>query len=567
VGPARILARLRSWRLAASGVADDQRGNVIIMTAFFGVAACAALALAVDYGSIYYEKRRSQSAVDLAALAGAQAPQAAQVQVTDSLSRNAYSSREQLSVETGVYTADLAVPVANRFVAGAAPANAVRVDMTTRTPLYFGAAITGRDSVLLRSRAVAVNAQMTQFSIGSRLVGVQDGIANSLLSRITGSTVSLSAMDYNALAGASVDMFQFSKALATRLNMQGVTFNQLANASMTVGDAYSALSVLSREGSYSDPIPTALEQLANLSGAGSLALDLGKVVDFGPFGNQPVSDSPAVGANVGLMDLVTTAAMIANGTRQNQLDLGATILGLSSVTAYLAMGERTVQSPWLSLGDTDVVVRTAQTRLYVDAKVGGSGVLSGASVALPLYVELASGQARLDSLSCSRDGVANTQVALAVLPGLAELWLGTLNTGSLTTFTQTPTVSDAQIVSLPLVSVTGSGYVRGSTPSEQVVTFSYDDIQQLTAKSVSSSGISGSLVGSLLNNLSLNVSVGGLLSLGASSVTSALSSVLADALSPLDSFVDSLLSLAGVRLGQADVIVNGLRCDGSALVQ
>jgi len=552
---------------------DDTRGNVMIMTATFMTVAIGCLACAVDLGSIYFEKRRAQAAVDLAAMASAQGLSNARQRAVDTLTRNRYPTPNALNVETGTYAADIAVPVASRFTAGNNPANAARVTMTSRAPLYFASAILGKDSVELRTTAVAANSQMAQFSIGTRLAAVNGGIANALLSRTLGTTVSLSVMDYNALADAKVDVFKFSRALATQLRLQAATYSELAATTMRVSDVYSALTVLSRNGDLGpgQQVIDAITRLADLAAGTTSTFALGKLLSYGPYGNQPVAEGTgaAVHAMVGLLDLVTTTAMVANGQRQIQLDLGATIPGLARTVVTLVLGERMVTSPWLTLGGSDAVVRTAQTRVYLDVQVGGSGLLSAATVSIPLYLEVAAGEARLSNVTCG-SSTTDTSVTLAVQPTLAEAWLGTVNPAALTNFQVRPTVSSATMVNLNLllgsIKITGSGHVRSGSPTPQSVNFTYDEIQALTMKTVSSTNIAGSLVGSLLSNLDLNVSVLGL-GLGVSAITQALGGVLATALTPIDSVLQSVLQLAGVKLGQADVVVNGVRCDGSTLAQ
>ncbi|HKV00315.1 MAG TPA: pilus assembly protein TadG-related protein [Vineibacter sp.] len=552
---------------------EDTRGNVMIMTAAFMTVVLGCLACAVDLGSLYFEKRRAQTAVDLAAMASAQALNNARPRAVDTLTRNRYPTPNALSVETGTYTANIAVPVASRFTAGAAPANAARVTMTTRAPLYFASAILGRDSAEIRTTAVATNSQMAQFSIGTRLAAVNGGIANALLSRTLGTTVSLSVMDYNALAGAKVDVFKFSRALATQLHLQAATFNELANTTMRVSDVYTALTVLARSGDLGpgQQVIDAITRLADLAAGTTSSVLLGKLLSYGPYGNQPVAEGAGAGVNakVGVLDLATTTAMVANGQRQIQLDLGATIPGLARTVVTLAVGERMVTSPWLTLGGNDAVVRTAQTRVYLDVQVGGSGLLSAATVSIPLYVEVAAGEARLSNLTCGNSNT-DTSVTLAVQPTLAEAWLGTVNPAALTNFQIRPTVSRATMVNLSLllgsINITGSGHVRSGTPTPQSVNFTYDEIQALTMKTVSSTNIAGSLIGSLLGNLDLTVSVLGL-GLGVTPVTQALAGVLATALTPIDSVLQSVLELVGVKLGQADVVVNGVRCDGATLAQ
>ena len=51
-------------------------------------------------------------------------------------------------------------------------------------------------------RALAANASLATFSIGSRLLAVRDGLLNALLSAMLGSNINLSAMSYEALLDA-----------------------------------------------------------------------------------------------------------------------------------------------------------------------------------------------------------------------------------------------------------------------------------------------------------------------------------------------------------------------------
>ena len=50
------------------------------------------------------------------------------------------------------------------------------------------------------------------------------------------------------------------------------------------------------------------------------------------------------------MDLADAALSVANGGRQVQLNLGATVPGLASTTAWLAIGQRPSNSPWIAIG-------------------------------------------------------------------------------------------------------------------------------------------------------------------------------------------------------------------------
>ncbi|MFX8358718.1 hypothetical protein ABTL39_19365, partial [Acinetobacter baumannii] len=56
-----------------------------------------------------------------------------------------------------------------------------------------------------------------------------------------GTTLSLSAMDYNALLSAKIDAFDFLSALATRVNLTGVSYDTLLNSNLKVTDIVAAL--------------------------------------------------------------------------------------------------------------------------------------------------------------------------------------------------------------------------------------------------------------------------------------------------------------------------------------
>jgi uncharacterized membrane protein len=112
-------------------------------------------------------------------------------------------------------------------------------------------------------------------------------------------------------------------------------------------------------------------------------------------------------------DVDTAAAALANGTNEVQLNLGATIPGLTSTTLSVAIGEPPQSSPWLSVGGAGTVVRTAQTRIKLNASVrigngngngNGSMNLGGGikllSINLPLNVEVAYAEAKLSDISC-----------------------------------------------------------------------------------------------------------------------------------------------------------------------
>ena len=209
-------------------------------------------------------------------------------------------------------------------------------------------------------------------------------------------------------------------------------------------------------------------------------------------------------------------------------------------------------------------VRTAQTRLLLEAKVGGSGVLSGVVVNLPLYLELAYAEARLARVDCPP---ASRKVVVDVRPGVADLRIAAIDTSRLTDFTRNPVGGPAQIVKAAVIGVKGEAHVRVGNTNWSQVSFNASDIANAGVKSVATSSFAGSLAQSLTNDLDLEVSIAGI-DLGLSGLVKAtLGTVLTAAAPALDQAVGNVLAALGLRLGEADVRVHGLVCQRAVLVQ
>jgi uncharacterized membrane protein len=263
--------------------------------------------------------------------------------------------------------------------------------------------------------------------------------------------------------------------------------------------------------------------------------------------------------------------MLAQGGHQVQLNLRGMVPGIGSITAWLAVGQRPASTPWLTIADANtVVISTAQARLYIDAHVTPQG-LPGAvtTIDLPIYIELASGQATLSSLTC--EPAAPESVMLSVSPSVGEAAIGTVNLSQFDNFSQELTVSNATMINvLLLLQVTGHSVINLGGADWQNVTFDSDDVQNHLVKTVSAQNALDAALTSLVSNLSLNVQVLGLglgLGLNQNQISSAVVSTLNGVASPLDSVLDNLTHLTGVGLGEADVWINGVRCQNVALVQ
>lgn len=545
----------------------DRRAAVSVVTGISLVVFVGFTGAAVDFGSIYMQTRQLQGVADLAAMAAAGSLSQAQAAAQQTVETNHLPHPATTSAVTGSYVPDPNTPPSQRFTAGGSPVNAVNVTVGTSATLYFTRMLLGEQSVPISRNATATTGQLASFSIGTRLAGLQGGVANALLSGLTGSSVSLSVADYNALASAQVDLFQYSSALASRLSLTGVSYNQTLAAQAQTNTAISAIGdVLSAQGN--SPAANAVSEIANA--ANQQAITVGQLLNLGPYGSQDyVQANGPSGFSVNALDLANAVLMLAQGGHQVQLNLGGMVPGIGSITAWLAVGQRPSTSSWLAITDSNtVVVSTAQARLYIDAHVtpqGLPGVVT--SIDLPLYVELASAQAKLSSLTC--EPAAPESVTLSVSPSIGEAAIGTVNLSELNNFTQELPVSNATMINvLLLLQVSGRSVINLGGDDWQNVAFDSDDIQNGVVKTVSTQNALDAALTSLIANLSLNVQVLGLgLGMSQNQISSAVTATLNGIATPLDSVVNELTHLTGVGLGEADVWVNGVRCQSVALVQ
>ncbi len=528
---------------------------------------CGFTAFGIDIGSIFLDKRKTQSVADLAAIVAASDPTKATNAAKAALLQNNYPADSLVAVEYGTYVADATLAPKQRFTVAAGPGpttNAVRVTVQTRTPLYFGRLLVGSSSYDVRASATAATTAMASFAIGSRLASLNGGVLNQVLGTLLGTTLSLSVMDYNALLGAKVDAFSFLSALATQVNLTAGTYDQLLAGEVKLPDLIAALLNAQRSANGNDAATIALSKVSQ-----AVTGLLGKIIpqgliDPGPYAVLQAGQKPLFGVSVSVLDLLSAIAVLGNGTHQIATGLSLNLPGIASVQLQAAVGERPVGTSWMTVGAKGASVHTAQTRVLLQVQLLGSGAAS--AINLPLYVEVASGTATLDALQCGYPDISSSSVTLGVTPGLVDAWIGGVSTADLTNFTTAPNPPPATLVNvLGLVKVTGLAHARIGNTTPTSVNFSYADIQAQTRKTVNSTSFVSSLLGSLLGNLDLKVSILGLgLDLGP--LIQLIGNILAAVTAPLDQLLASVLQTLGVSLGQADVWTTGIRCDNAVLV-
>lgn len=580
---------------AARSMLGDLKANFTVMTALCAPFALALAAFAIDEGSIYVERREAQSLVDLAAITAASNINNVEAAVVTTLGDNGMPGivvqkagqtiapalgKTVVSVTAGRYSPESSLGVDRRFEAGKTPYNAVHVTLKKIPARYFASSLI--PTPVIGTQAVASVAPQAMFSVGSRLLSVNGGILNALLSKLLGGNISLSVMDYNALIAADVNLLSFFDALAVQLQLTGVSYSEVLASKATVGQIATAMADVSPVGSTSK---LALQTIASRT-TSTVKIPLNHLVDLGSMGQLGLGQQSAgFSVDASAMGMLTTAAALANGSKQVELNLGATIPGLTSTTLAIAIGEPAQFSPWLTIGEKGAVVRTAQTRIKLVASVGiGNSNLGGGTtllaVNLPLHIEVAYAEAKLTDISCPTGRPDSLEVSIAARPGVASLHLAASDADSSPTafadFSNPQSFSNAQIAAvrlllIPLLSVNGSAALDITNNNPTTLTFNSTEIANKTIKTASTKNLTQSLTTSLVDDLSLSINA---LGLGLLNVTALLGTVkpaviaaLNAVTAPVDELVYNVLAALGVHVGEADVWVMGATCGRSVLVQ
>jgi uncharacterized membrane protein len=555
----------RYARILLASFARDRRGAVAILSALLMTALVGFTALGVDVGAVYLDRRKAQSVADLAALAAASNIANADAAAGDTIARNRLRDAAY-KLEYGIYTPDPALAPEKRFVVSAkAAANAARITLDTTTPLFFARAVTGRDSFAIHTTATAALSSMATLSVGSRLLKVDGGLINTLLGGLLGTSLSLTAMDYNALIAMRLDAFDFLKALATRAQLTGLTYATLLESEVKTSDVVQAmLDTAKAKYGTADAGVMAIQEVARAAQGLTTKIRTLPMIDPGPYGTLAVGDKPKVSAALSAYDMLAVAGELANGGNQAAFSIVTNVPGIVSADVKLSIGERPRGTSWATFGGPGTTVHTAQTRLLLTVNLLGSAPYS--VVRLPIYLEIASATAQISDLSCGFPDVATSTARVAVTPGVVDAWIGDVSSADFTNFSVAPSPAAATLVNVAgLVKVTARAHANIGNMTPTPVTFSYSDILNETRKTVGTSSFTATLLSRLTGDLRLNVNVLGL-GLGASLISSGVSSLIGNAVSPVDQVLSSVLRTLGVGLGQADVWMSGLRCDGAVLV-
>ncbi len=360
---------------AVSHSANSQRGAVVIMTAGFMLLGVLFLALAVDTGRLYMEKRNLQRVADVVALELASTEWCANGapggEATIALNRNipAGASIVFKSGSPKCGTVDDGVP---RVFTPDADGNAVQVEVihSVAKSLVAGGYFSSDPNVDLWAVAVASRGgdPLAALVIRSTLVNVNEGLLNSLVGGLLGGSVSLTAASWEGLLDTNIVLLDFLDELKLRLGISAGGYDQVLNTSVTLGEILDvAADVLPAD---AGAVQASLGMLGQSIGAdvAPIGIKLSDILDV------QTGDGAGADIKTSLFGLVQGSIMLANKESPvvvNNLQVG--LPGLLGVSINL----KVIEPPRVSaignpaeaklnpLGDAKIYVQTAQVRLMV----------------------------------------------------------------------------------------------------------------------------------------------------------------------------------------------------------
>lgn len=524
---------------------QNQDGGVAIIVAAASFLMVVLAALAVDLGSMVLKARDVQGAADLASLAAARdLPRAQQAALATAQANLGNHVTVQTTV--GVYVGNPAVAPSARFSAGGTQPNAARVVINDRAQLYF-AKMFGFDTAPISRQSTAAlpgSKPSALFSIGSRLLRLNRGLLNTVLSSLLGSNVSLNVMDYNRLVGADVNLLEFADALAVKLNVEAGDYDALLRHNVTTGQMLEILQVIADDSDKA--------VLGSLTGARlNVPIKVGDILGVDADARDGLRR--ALNVDISALELLMAGLETANGNRQLALngDLNAI---LADVKIKVAIGEKPNNSAWITVSSGQTpVISTAQTRVYVQAKTKNL-VPELLSADLQLFAEVASAEAKIVDIRCS----ATNRVDVDARPGLLRVTVGNVtNPGDLDNFKRPINTDELVLAEVLLLPLKVYANVESKDRTWQRLQFGANDIANHTPKTVTAKEITSSLINNLASQLKIRF-----LGLQLDWIVRLVSPLLVPLGYILDMILNPLLGLLGIGLGEADVRVLGVNCPG-----
>ena len=563
-----------------------QRGVLGILGALTLLLSILFTALAVDTGRLMLEQRRLQAVADMAALdassksgsCGNGTLAAAEAAAQASAVRNNHPLGEGRTLAVALGTTSAGTGGVRSFVQGD-PATAMAVEVIAGNTLpasLLAGGILG-EQAHLQAGAVAQRQALAGFSAGSLLVALNtedSALLNSLLGGVLGSAVNLNLVSYQGIAATDVTLWDLVDASI------GIgTVQELLDADLSLGELLQIYADAANSAGVADVAVTAAMQSLIDANVSSLSATFGDILAV-----ATPNVEEAASARVNLLDLITTTALVANGTNALSLPLAVNLPGgLLDIATELNV----IEPPQIAIGPPGrgedgnwrTKIRTGQVRLDTRVQSDIDLLVAQVEVDLALQVNVAQGTAWLASIECRNQQNPVSIVTIGAQPGIASITL---------TRATDPGASAAAIrvrlLGIPVADVEAGLNLPLEPPDETDLVYeaeSYDaDALPMVQRATSSiggsldNGLSGLADSLQLTVAPLSLTLAQKLLLGPlldAFLGDLVGTLLEQLLSPLltqlgDMILDPLLRLLGIEVGALDVQLFTLDIQSPALL-
>lgn len=356
---------------------QQQRGAIGLMAAVTLGMVLLFMLLVVDSGRLYFEQRKLQRIADVAVLEAVSrggscltTPKTAQTYANESATRNGFTpaGTQTLGITCGTLKT---IDSLRTFVADDTKSDAIRVIATTVVPSSVAGGLwelfsNGSFKLDTHLTASAVGATqgptLAQISIRTTLLTVstsQSLLLNSLFSKLLGGNVDISAVGWEGLAKADINLLQYLNQLAINLNVTAGDYTKLLSADATVTQLIdAAVTAATLNGAT-------LEVLSNLAKLKVAAINekpvkLGDILKL-----QTGTATAGLDSNVNVLSLIQAAIQLSNKNNAASVSLPIDLLGLAKVTTQIKIIEPPQFSSIGNPATDKIYVRTAQVRTLI----------------------------------------------------------------------------------------------------------------------------------------------------------------------------------------------------------
>ncbi len=547
---------------------------VSVLTTVFVATVGLTLLVSVDIGNVFFTQRALQRAADMAAMAAAQRLDIPTQAAQQSVAQNGLTVAP--TVVLGVWNATNTAMAPTYFCTSCSgTVNAAQVTLTQNVPYFFSV---GQRS--LTATAIAKNTAIVSFSLGSGLASVNGGLLNQMLGALLGNSnpLSLDLVSYQGLANtnirlsdlmASVGVGSVSQLLSTQLSLSRffnaviTAGNQNGLTGVAAGTAFAPNTLVLGPG-----LSNAVISMGNGSGVPGVLQLLAGV------GN----DQSALNAQLNVLDLLMTAAQIANNQNAATISTNLALPGVVGLPGLVNVGLtlKIIQPPVIAIGPpgTDAsgnwqtTAKTGQVSLGLNVTTSLVGVIN---MTIPIGLIAAGANAHLEAAHCPvpRSGLSAdfggqvTPVSLCIASGSAT---AVSNVSSYACPTTPAPLVQASVLGVTTTlaslwaTIAPQATTSGWTPDPTTVTVGQ------TARVSGTSNFFGSILNSNLSQVQLTLP-GNSVVLSALGITQALLATTIGLVGQtLDAVLTPVLSAIGIQLGYADIKVLSVNCDAVELV-